>query len=250
MPTGCHDNVGSAAAGGCQAGSTRLHNYLMARWPGLGSFGCYNPNSRAGSGWSLHREGRAIDVAVGSNLKAKGDEAFHWLIDNADDVGLQEIQWYGLIWTSRRASSGIRRDTSAARNLHFDHIHVGQCWHGALYWQPPAGAKPAPDIDWAGLWLYLDALRRESEVVTLWFAGGFHTFYINKGGVGVAHRWWYASGGWSHEEFLTNETLVEASGLGVAVQGDRIDLTAQTADKKLGHVWGTAAGLKQEVVGR
>jgi len=142
MPTGAWVQVGNTAQGGCRAGAAALHRYLIYRWgDGVGSFGCYNPNSRAGSGWSLHREGRAIDVSVASSVKYKGDEIFAWCIANADHLGLQEIQWYGRIWTSRKSSQGIRTDTSAARNLHFDHIHVGLAY-GWSFTPPGGGGIP------------------------------------------------------------------------------------------------------------
>jgi len=138
MPIGAHQPVGNAAQGGCRPGATALHQYIIDRWgAGVGSFGCYNPNSRAGSGWSLHREGRAIDVSIASWAKQKGDQIFTWCVANADHLGLQEIQWSGRIWTSRRNQEGIRIDTSAARGLHFDHIHVGLAYGNSF--TPPGG---------------------------------------------------------------------------------------------------------------
>ena len=142
MPTGARVPVGNTAQGGCRPGAVALHRYLIDRWgAGVGSFGCYNPTSRAGSGWSLHREGRAIDVSIAPSVKWKGDQIFGWCIANADHLGLQEIQWSGRIWTSRRNREGVRADTSAARNLHFDHLHIGLAY-GWTFTPPGGGGIP------------------------------------------------------------------------------------------------------------
>lgn len=152
MPVGAYNPVGNTPEGGCRPGATALHNYIIDRWgDGIGSFGCYNPDSRAGSGWSLHREGRAIDVAVGPQVKSKGDEIFHWAVDHADELGLQEIQWYGQIWTSRRHTEGIRTDTSSAAGLHFDHVHIGLA-DGRTFTPPDGSTPPKSTVDWIAFW--------------------------------------------------------------------------------------------------
>lgn len=145
MPTGAFVPVGNAAQGGCRPGATALHRYIMETWgEGVGSYGCYNPNSRAGNGWSLHREGRAIDVSIRPSVKWKGDAIFAWCIANADHLGLQEIQWYRRIWTSRKATQGVRTDTSGAALLHYDHVHVGLAY-GWTFTLPGSGSSPPPD---------------------------------------------------------------------------------------------------------
>jgi hypothetical protein len=164
MPRGAYTPVGNRAEGGCRPGAQALFDYILSTWEGLGSFGCYNPNSRAGSGWSLHREGRAIDIAVPPHLKHLGDEVFHWAIDNADHLGLQEIQWYGQIWTSRRHPEGIRKDFSSAAGLHYDHVHLGVA-DGRTFTIPsgsPAAGTP-PNIDWGALWPALEAMELNGD---------------------------------------------------------------------------------------
>lgn len=131
--TGCYDATGSVVSGGEQPGTRRLHNWMMSVFGG-GSFGIYNPNSRAGGGLSLHAEGRGMDHAVELTEVGleRGNRIFHWAIDNADAIGLQEVQFNGRIWTCRRSSEGIRVDTSTQAGQHRDHVHIGQCWNGAL----------------------------------------------------------------------------------------------------------------------
>jgi len=210
MPVGAWSPVGQRAEGGCRAGAAALHRYIIDRWgDGVGSFGCYNPNSRAGTGWSLHREGRAIDVAVGPHVKAKGDGIFWWCVDNADSLGLQEIQWYGQIWTSKRHSEGVRTDTSSARALHYDHIHIGLA--DGRSFTPPAGAPPAgPQVDWEGFWRYLAMLAAVVRLVTLrrqedptmnahvMFENASH--YFTRATDGRLAHIWYAAGKWNAED--------------------------------------------------
>jgi hypothetical protein len=125
----------------------------MRAFFGGGSYGIYNPASRAGGGLSLHAEGRAADhsVPVTTDGKRLGDRIFDWLVAHADAIGLQEVQFHGRIWTSRRASEGVRRDTAAATIAHRDHVHWGVCWRtardpdlGRFVWDEPTEPAPAP----------------------------------------------------------------------------------------------------------
>lgn len=151
MP-GCYDPTGSQVSGGEQPGTRKLHDWLLDRFGGR-SLGIYNPASRAGGGLSLHAEGRAMDhgVTVDADGALIGWAVFGWCVENADAIGLQEIQFSRRIWTARRAGEGVRVDTSPAAGLHFDHVHIGQCWAGARgrtswYGSPPTAKPPSPGV--------------------------------------------------------------------------------------------------------
>lgn len=142
-----HDPVGGRVSGGEQPGTHRLHHWMLDHFGGT-SYGIYNPASRVGSGGlSLHAEGRAADhrVPVTSEGRVLGDRIFDWLVANADAIGLQEAQFYGRIWTARRAGEGIRQDTPANTSAHRDHVHWGQNWdgaHGHTSWYQDAKTPP------------------------------------------------------------------------------------------------------------
>lgn len=120
----------------CQIGLVRLLNDILKRWPGTQNWGCENCRQVAGgSGLSLHSEGRAIDVGIPSLLKNYGDEIFNWAIVHAEELGLQEIIWYGHIWSCQKPYVRLYRYGPSYRDktlAHRDHVHIGLNWDGAL----------------------------------------------------------------------------------------------------------------------
>ncbi|KAH7695757.1 hypothetical protein AAVH_37180, partial [Aphelenchoides avenae] len=87
----------------------------------------YNCRKITGSSsWSLHAEGRAVDVVISG---AKGRQAFDYAVSIACKTGIQEVIFSRRIWTNRggeRAYNGV--------NPHTDHVHIGLNRCGATKW--------------------------------------------------------------------------------------------------------------------
>lgn len=163
---------------GCWPGMKRLSAYLFDKFGGW-DLGCYNPRSMAGGGPSLHAEGRAQDFAFNANdpdEMAAGDALFHWAIEHADEIGLQEILWRGFIWYYPRRAEGIRFPVQQAD--HMSHVHLGVDKNAGMNWEPswvhdaPPAPLPIPQED--DVFYMTDGKR--NAVVTEWsvfFVGPF-----------------------------------------------------------------------------
>lgn len=112
---------------GCQPGAAQLARAIGAGFPTLlsrtGAYGCFNRRRIEGSkAWSLHAEGRAIDVGT---VERDGHTA--WLlacelVGHRTLYGTMRVIYSGHIWTTERRD---RWDPlAAALNQHHDHVHV------------------------------------------------------------------------------------------------------------------------------
>jgi len=129
---------------GCWPCMKRLSGYLFDRFGGW-DLGCYNPASRAGGGPSLHAEGRAQDFAFNANdpdERAAGDALFEWAVAHADEIGLQEILWRGLIWYWPRRGEGVRDGVQQAD--HMSHVHLGVDKNAGMNWDPSWVTESTP----------------------------------------------------------------------------------------------------------
>jgi hypothetical protein len=74
---------------------------------------------------SLHGVGRALDIMMptvdGDADNDLGDPIAHWLIENAEAIGIQTIIWDHTIW---RVSNDPREHEYTGSNPHVDHLHV------------------------------------------------------------------------------------------------------------------------------
>ena len=90
-------------------------------WPGYG----YNPRKIAGTNtWSQHASGRALDVRTNAEVAAElayADGLCDWLVDHAEEIGLQSIIWNGRIWGGPSEKWFWR--PFSGRNKHTDHVH-------------------------------------------------------------------------------------------------------------------------------
>lgn len=122
------------AAGGCRPGMILLRDYLLERF-GADNLGCYNNRAKTGGGSpSLHRDGRAIDIGFDGQLNVR-DEAFAWLVDNADALGLQMVLSYvsgefgGVRWRlpyfTGDTADGIGTWSKAGHWLHIERTNAG-----------------------------------------------------------------------------------------------------------------------------
>jgi hypothetical protein len=97
-------------------------------------FGADTPIStyRTAAGTSTHDQGTALDVFFPMDNGAGGREgwaAAHWLVANADRLGVAVVIYDDKIWSARRGAEGWRAYThpsgsTSATDRHLDHVHV------------------------------------------------------------------------------------------------------------------------------
>lgn len=126
-----YNRAGSTCSGGPTPGARELSNYIKNNFseinrsvPG-GGVQMYNCRQvRGGGSLSVHSVGRALDVFIptqgGRADNQKGDRIVHWLVQNAEAIGVQMIIWDRTIWYP-----GSRGDRCyGGSHPHNDHIHV------------------------------------------------------------------------------------------------------------------------------
>lgn len=121
-------------ARGCQTGTVALARAIRAAYPELstldGVYGCYNPRRIAGSrAWSLHAEGRALDVGVGASANALGWQLACELVQDRIIYGTMRVMWDKHIWSIERPTDWRRLGASSQQ--HTDHLHIEQYWRAA-----------------------------------------------------------------------------------------------------------------------
>jgi hypothetical protein len=103
----------SPTATSCQTGTVALGRAIKTVWPV----------------WSLHAEGRALDVGCGvDHLEVGWDCACH-LTASHITTGVQRVMWQGHIWSIEHAGSW--RQLAPSAEQHMDHLHVEQRWSAA-----------------------------------------------------------------------------------------------------------------------
>lgn len=122
-------------ATGCQTGTRALGLAIRAVWPEFetlsGAYGCFNRRRIAGSpSWSLHAEGRALDVGVGQAELQLGWELACELVARRIVYGTMRVMFDHHIWSTEHPSEWRRLRSSS--NQHTDHIHLEQFWQAAL----------------------------------------------------------------------------------------------------------------------
>lgn len=117
---------GANCTGGATQGALALRDQLIGFFPQIASVGIYNCRVIAGSNsMSLHGVGRALDIMMptvgGDADNDLGDPIAHYLIENAELIGIQTIIWDHTIW---RVSNSPRQHEYTGSNPHVDHLHV------------------------------------------------------------------------------------------------------------------------------
>jgi len=103
-------------------------------WPELtsmkGAYGCWNRRRVVGgTAWSMHAEGRALDVGVPASQNAAGWGLACDLTVAHAALDVQRVIWDHHIWSIEEAAGWRRlRPTSLQ---HVDHLHVEHRWNGA-----------------------------------------------------------------------------------------------------------------------
>jgi uncharacterized protein (TIGR03382 family) len=128
--TGAGPWVGSSGCGGgLSEGAAILREWLRVAYPQISSIGGYSCRSINGDGttMSVHATGRALDVMIPTSGGAAdndlGDPIGTWLIEHAEEIGIQYIIWDRWTWGAHRAAGSKERAYGGA-HPHHDHLHV------------------------------------------------------------------------------------------------------------------------------
>lgn len=139
----------SQCGGGMQPGASNLGQYIDEHFEGVRAIQGYNCRTIRGSNsLSMHATGRAIDIMLpldgGQAANAYGDPIGNWLVENAEDIGVQLIIWDETIWNGSRG--GTKHRSYGGVHPHHDHLHVEINRDGANQNTPFfADGMPAPD---------------------------------------------------------------------------------------------------------
>ncbi len=111
-------------------GTLEFASFLRMRFPqirGAGGFDCCRQNTGNTAYLSVHSIGRAIDLTIrqinGDADNTAGDEVANWLVEHAQDIGVQLVVWDRASWNAGRAPGG-RLNPYTGPIPHTDHIHV------------------------------------------------------------------------------------------------------------------------------
>lgn len=132
MAGGFAPSVGSLGCSGHpQPGTLALENALVGAYGPRGavSAGIYNCRKIAGTDvWSIHAEGRALDLAVSWPPEALGAEVLERLLLAASELGLQRV-----IYNRWSYSYDYPRGlVYGGDDPHTTHLHIEQSWRGAM----------------------------------------------------------------------------------------------------------------------
>lgn len=147
----------SGCGGGLLDGTSILREYIMEYFPQTYSIGGYScrPIVGAPNVMSVHATGRALDIMIpttsdGQADNGLGDPIAHWLMVNAEHMGIQYIIWDRSTWAGY-ADAGAKEEYYSGEHPHHDHLHVELSVEAAALnapwfseeWAPP----DLPDCD-------------------------------------------------------------------------------------------------------
>jgi len=142
---------GANCSGGLSAGTREVGDYVKANFAGVSSYGGYacRRNTANSSELSVHGTGRAIDImipmAAGRANSAVGDRVANFLVEHAEQIGVQFIIWNRNSWGASRSTPKLR--SYGGPVPHTDHIHVELSPEGArrmTAWFADTGNAPPP----------------------------------------------------------------------------------------------------------
>ena len=121
--------VHPACSGGLP-GTLDFAAFIRRRFPQItsaGGFECCRQNTGDTRYLSVHSIGRAIDLSIpqvgGDADNTAGDEVANWLIEHAQEIGVQIIIWDRASWNGSRAP-GTKLSAYGGPIPHTDHIHM------------------------------------------------------------------------------------------------------------------------------
>jgi hypothetical protein len=129
--TECVSPPVSGCSGGLRPGAVEFSSDLKALFPQIADIAgyccrdiCADPPSGE---MSIHGTGRALDLFLpldgGDADNAAGDVIANWLIEHAEEVGVQLIIWHRWMWIAD-ADPGSKSQPYPGLNPHINHIHV------------------------------------------------------------------------------------------------------------------------------
>jgi len=150
--------VGSSGCGGSLlSGTARLRDWVGTAFPQVTHVGGYSCRSINGDGtrMSVHATGRALDIMLplhgGEADNDLGDPIGNYLIEHAEEIGIQLIIWDRWTWNASRTSSSKERSYGGA-HPHHDHLHVELSVEAAAERTPWfSGGMPLPESACAAL---------------------------------------------------------------------------------------------------
>ncbi len=126
--TGAGPWVGtSGCSGGFTDGGQVLKDWVLAHYPQVEAVGGYacRPIVGNSSQMSVHGTGRAIDIHIpldgGQADNGLGDPIANYLVEHADEMGIQMVIWDRWMWSTSREP--YSRSYGGA-HAHHDHLHV------------------------------------------------------------------------------------------------------------------------------
>jgi len=156
--TGAGPWVGeSGCGGGLLPGTEMLREWLYQSFPQTDSIGGYSCRPIVGneSMMSVHGTGRAVDIMIdlvgGEADNELGDPIGNYLIEHAEEIGIQYIIWDRWKWNGSR-SPGDKDGYYSGAHPHNDHLHVELSVAAAnmeLPWYQ--GDPPPPDLPPCGV---------------------------------------------------------------------------------------------------
>lgn len=114
-------------SGGFTQGGQVLKDWVLANWPQVTAVGGYNCRPIVGnsSQMSVHGTGRAVDIHIpldgGEADNDLGDPLANYLVEHADEMGIQMVIWDRWMWSTSREPYSRSYGGS---HPHHDHLHV------------------------------------------------------------------------------------------------------------------------------
>src|SRR5690606_35012648 len=142
----------SGCSGDLTQGARELRTWLRAAFPQISSIGGYNCRVIDGtSTMSVHGTGRALDIMLpthaGDADNDLGDPIGNWLIEHAEEIGIQYIIWDRWTWNASRAAGSKERAYTGV-NPHVDHLHVELSVDGGAMRTPWfSGPRSLPEVE-------------------------------------------------------------------------------------------------------
>lgn len=139
-------------SGSLTAGARELRDWLRVAFPQISSIGGYACRVIAGtSTMSVHGTGRALDIMIpmhgGDADNDLGDPIGNWLIEHAEEIGVQYIIWDRWTWNGARAP-GAKERAYTGVNPHVDHLHVELSVEGGAMGTPWfSGPRTLPAVE-------------------------------------------------------------------------------------------------------
>ena len=148
-------NGGRNCSGTFTSGAMELAAFVDAEFPGVSMVDGYlcRSNTAQTSKTSIHGTGRAIDVFIplaggGANNKL-GDPVANWLVEHAEEIGVQLIIWDRSQYSASRDRTKFRSYTGP--HPHHDHLHVELNLAAAARMTPWfSGGSSVPSDPWIG----------------------------------------------------------------------------------------------------